>query len=76
MERLWKRLGVRSGYTRRVGLSPLGEGPPPADTAGRFSEPDLIRTSICQRLLTLPDDMGGQDRPGEDTTIGAERANG
>jgi glyoxylase-like metal-dependent hydrolase (beta-lactamase superfamily II) len=46
----------------------------PGATGRSFSDPELIRTSIRERLLTLPDDTVVKTGHGEDTTIGAERA--
>ena len=46
----------------------------PAPPAARFSDRDLIVESIRTRLLTLPDDTVVHTGHGDDTTIGAERA--
>jgi glyoxylase-like metal-dependent hydrolase (beta-lactamase superfamily II) len=50
----------------------LFEGGPGA-TGRSFSDPDLIRASIRERLLVLPDDTIVHTGHGPDTTIGAER---
>ena len=47
----------------------------PGATGRSFSDPDLIRRSIRERLLALPDDTVVKTGHGEDTTIGAERPN-
>jgi glyoxylase-like metal-dependent hydrolase (beta-lactamase superfamily II) len=47
----------------------------PGATGRSFSDHDLIVRSITERLLTLPDDTVVKTGHGEDTTIGAERAN-
>jgi len=52
----------------------LFEGGPGA-TGRSFSDPDLIRDSIRQRLLRLPDETVVHTGHGADTTIGAEREN-
>ena len=46
----------------------------PGATGRSFSDPDLILTSIQQRLLVLPDDTIVHTGHGDDTTIGAEKA--
>lgn len=46
----------------------------PGATGRSFSDADLIRDSIRQRLLELPDDTVVHTGHGPDTTIGAERA--
>ncbi len=45
----------------------------PGATGRSFSDADLIKVSIRERLLTLPDDTVVKTGHGEDTTIGAER---
>jgi glyoxylase-like metal-dependent hydrolase (beta-lactamase superfamily II) len=50
----------------------LFEGGPGA-TGRSYSDADVIRTSIRERLLTLPDDTVVHTGHGPDTTIGAER---
>ncbi len=45
----------------------------PGATGRSFSDPDLIRQSIRERLLVLPDDTVVKTGHGDDTTIGAER---
>ena len=52
----------------------LFEGGPGA-TGRSFSDPELIRRSIRERLLVLPDDTVVKTGHGDDTTIGAEREN-
>ena len=47
----------------------------PGATGRSFSDHDVIVASITDRLLTLPDDTVVKTGHGEDTTIGAERAN-
>ncbi len=46
----------------------------PGATGRSFSDADLIRESIRDRLLALPDDTVVHTGHGPDTTIGAERA--
>jgi glyoxylase-like metal-dependent hydrolase (beta-lactamase superfamily II) len=46
----------------------------PGATGRSFSDADLIRESIRERLLALPDDTVVHTGHGDDTTIGAERA--
>jgi glyoxylase-like metal-dependent hydrolase (beta-lactamase superfamily II) len=46
----------------------------PGATGRSFSDADLIRDSIRERLLALPDDTVVHTGHGDDTTIGAERA--
>ena len=52
----------------------LFEGGPGA-TGRSFSDAGLIRDSIRTRLFALPDDTVVKTGHGQDTTIGAERAN-
>lgn len=47
----------------------------PGATGRSFSDPDVIKTSIRDRLFTLPDDTAVKTGHGDDTTIGAEKAN-
>jgi glyoxylase-like metal-dependent hydrolase (beta-lactamase superfamily II) len=47
----------------------------PGATGRSFSDEDLIRTSIRERLFTLPDDTVVHTGHGDDTTVGAETAN-
>jgi glyoxylase-like metal-dependent hydrolase (beta-lactamase superfamily II) len=47
----------------------------PGATGRSFSDPDLIVTSINERLMTLPADTAVKTGHGDDTTIGAERSN-
>ena len=47
----------------------------PGATGRSFSDPDLIRRSIRERLMVLPDDTVVKTGHGDDTTIGAERGN-
>jgi glyoxylase-like metal-dependent hydrolase (beta-lactamase superfamily II) len=46
----------------------------PGATGRSFSDADLIRDSIRERLLALPDDTVVHTGHGDDTTIGAEKA--
>ena len=48
----------------------------PGATGRSFSDEHVIRRSIRDRLLTLPDDTVVHTGHGADTTIGAERAGG
>jgi glyoxylase-like metal-dependent hydrolase (beta-lactamase superfamily II) len=52
----------------------LFEGGPGA-TGRSYSDEDLIKTSIRERLFTLPDETVVHTGHGADTTIGAEKAN-
>ncbi len=52
----------------------LFEGGPGA-TGRSFSDPELIRTSIRERLMVLADETVVKTGHGNDTTIGAERGN-
>ncbi len=47
----------------------------PGATGRSFSDEDLIKESIRARLLALPDETVVHTGHGDDTTIGAERAN-
>lgn len=47
----------------------------PGATGRSFSDPELILRSIRERLLVLPDETVVHTGHGDDTTIGAERAN-
>ncbi|HET9649696.1 MAG TPA: MBL fold metallo-hydrolase [Microlunatus sp.] len=47
----------------------------PGATGRSFSDHDLLVQSITDRLLVLPDDTVVKTGHGDDTTIGAERAN-
>jgi glyoxylase-like metal-dependent hydrolase (beta-lactamase superfamily II) len=47
----------------------------PGATGRSFSDEDQIKESIRTRLLTLPDDTVVHTGHGDDTTIGAEKAN-
>jgi len=47
----------------------------PGATGRSFSDSDLILASIRSRLLVLPDETVVKTGHGDDTTIGAERAN-
>jgi glyoxylase-like metal-dependent hydrolase (beta-lactamase superfamily II) len=47
----------------------------PGATGRSFSDPDTIVASIRSKLFALPDDTVVHTGHGEDTTIGAERAN-
>lgn len=47
----------------------------PGATGRSFSDPDTILSSIRERLLTLPEDTVVHTGHGDDTTIGAEKAN-
>jgi len=47
----------------------------PGATGRSFSDKDLLVDSIRERLLGLPDDTVVHTGHGEDTTIGAEKAN-
>ena len=47
----------------------------PGATGRSFSDPDLIVTSINERLMTLPADTAVKTGHGDDTSIGAERSN-
>lgn len=46
----------------------------PGATGRSFSDPDLIRASIRERLFALPDETVVHTGHGDDTTIAAERA--
>ncbi|HNM96435.1 MAG TPA: MBL fold metallo-hydrolase [Marmoricola sp.] len=47
----------------------------PGATGRSFSDADVIRASIKERLFALPDETVVHTGHGDDTTIGAERAN-
>ncbi len=47
----------------------------PGATGRSFSDEDLIKVSIRERLFALPDDTVVKTGHGDDTTIGAEREN-
>lgn len=47
----------------------------PGATGRSYSDADLIRESITERLLALPDDTAVHTGHGADTTIGSEREN-
>jgi glyoxylase-like metal-dependent hydrolase (beta-lactamase superfamily II) len=47
----------------------------PGATGRSFSDPDLIKESIRSKLFALPDATVVKTGHGDDTTIGAERAN-
>jgi glyoxylase-like metal-dependent hydrolase (beta-lactamase superfamily II) len=47
----------------------------PGATGRSFSDRDLLVSSIRERLFTLPDDTVVHTGHGDDTTLGAERAN-
>ncbi|MGI8459704.1 MAG: MBL fold metallo-hydrolase [Propionibacteriaceae bacterium] len=47
----------------------------PGATGRSFSDADLIKVSIRERLFGLPDDTVVKTGHGDDTTIGAEKAN-
>ena len=47
----------------------------PGATGRSFSDPDVLVGSIRERLFTLPDDTVVHTGHGDDTTVGAERAN-
>jgi glyoxylase-like metal-dependent hydrolase (beta-lactamase superfamily II) len=47
----------------------------PGATGRSFSDHDTLVTSIRERLFTLPDDTVVKTGHGDDTTLGAERAN-
>ena len=46
----------------------------PGATGRSFSDEDLIKESIRDKLLALPDETVVHTGHGDDTTIGAERA--
>ena len=47
----------------------------PGATGRSFSDPDVLVGSIREQLFTLPDDTVVHTGHGDDTTVGAERAN-
>ena len=47
----------------------------PGATGRSFSDNDVLVASIRERLFALPDDTVVKTGHGDDTTLGAERAN-
>ena len=70
--------GAVSFYAEDLGVVFTGDtlfNGGPGATGRSFSDSDLIVESIRSKLLVLPDDTVVKTGHGDDTTIGAERAN-